>query len=110
MITVVETRRFALDAETLFSEESLAQLVTYLAFSPEAGDVIQGTGGFRKLRWASSGRGKRGGARVIYFYWVGSYVVLTRAYAKNVKIDLTTEEKRALRQVASTLKGEKGNG
>ena len=49
-------------------DEEWAVLIDYLACNPGAGDLIQGTGGMRKLRWGLAGRGKRGGARVIYFY------------------------------------------
>ncbi|HEY7338016.1 MAG TPA: hypothetical protein VH639_24210 [Bryobacteraceae bacterium] len=52
----------------LLTQEERAVLVDYLAHNPMAGDLIQGAGGLRKLRWALESRGKRGGARVIYFY------------------------------------------
>lgn len=68
-ITVVETQAFARSAERIWSEEERAELVDFVAHNPEAGDVIPGTGGVRKLRWARSGSGKRGGARVVYFYY-----------------------------------------
>ena len=73
---------------------------------PDAGDVIPGSGGVRKLRWAAKGKGKRGGARIIYLYLVAAArVYLMRCYAKNVKTDLTADEKRQLRQIAVYLKG-----
>lgn len=105
MLTVIESRRFSKDAETLFTDAQLARLITHLSLNPEVGDVIQGTGGFRKLRWAVEGRGKRGGARVIYLFWQPDYpLLLVRAYAKNEKIDLTPQEKQALREFASMIK------
>ena len=52
----------------MLSDEELALLIDYLAYNPAAGDLIPGAGGVRKLRWGLQGRGKRGGARVIYFY------------------------------------------
>jgi hypothetical protein len=52
------------------TNEQRALLVDYLAYNPAAGDLIQGTGGVRKLRWALEVRGKRGGARVIYFFTI----------------------------------------
>jgi hypothetical protein len=68
--------------------------------------VIPGSGGVRKLRWAAKGKGKRGGARIIYVYVVvAGRVYLMRCYAKNVKTDLTVDEKKALRQIAAYLKG-----
>ena len=68
MHTVAETPTFTRQADKLFSEEERKELIDYLADHPAAGDEIPGTGGVRKLRFAASGRGKRGGARVIYFY------------------------------------------
>jgi hypothetical protein len=77
-----------------------------LADHPNAGDVIPGAGGARKLRWAAKGKGKRGGARLIYVYVViASRVYLIRCYAKNVKTDLTADEKKELRRIAANLKG-----
>jgi hypothetical protein len=71
----------------------------------DAGDVMPGAGGARKLRWAAKGKGKRGGARIIYVYVViAPRIYLLRCYAKNVRTDLTADEKRELRQIAAHLK------
>ncbi len=67
-ITVVETPEFLSATRKLMSDEERAVLVDYLAYNPVAGDLIPGTGGVRKLRWGLEGRGKRGGARVVYFH------------------------------------------
>ena len=68
-------------------------MAVYLSDHQDAGDVIQGAGGARKLRWAATGKGKRGGARVIYLYVViAARIYLLRCYAKNVKTDLTADE------------------
>lgn len=68
--------------------------------------MIPGAGGSGKLRWAAKGKGKRGGARIIYVYVVvAASVYLIRCYAKNVKTDLTAGEKKELRQIAASLKG-----
>ena len=65
----------------------------YLAAHPAAGDLIAGTGGLRKLRWALEGRGKRGGARVIYFLHSEQLpLFLLTAYAKNERADLSVAE------------------
>ena len=78
----------------------------YLSGRPDAGDVIPGSGGVRKLRWAAKGKGKRGGARIIYLYVVvAAHVYLMRCYPKNAKTDLTPDEKKQLRQIAVHLKG-----
>ena len=67
-VTVVETPEFLAATRKLLTEDERAALVDHLARNPDAGDLISGTGGLRKLRWAVEGRGKRGGARVIYFF------------------------------------------
>jgi hypothetical protein len=104
-ITVAETQAFARMAEKIWSEEERSELVDHVALNPEAGDVIPGTGGVRKLRWARAGSGKRGGARVIYFYYRPDCpLYLLLAYAKAHASDLTSEEKKAVTAFAATIK------
>jgi mRNA-degrading endonuclease RelE of RelBE toxin-antitoxin system len=67
-MTVVETARFLKDAKPLLSDSEREELVAFVGANPEAGEVIPQTGGVRKIRRALAGRGKRGGARVIYYY------------------------------------------
>ena len=78
-------------------EESYAQLQWYLLRNPEAGVLIQGGGGIRKVRWTAVGKGKRGGARVIYYLAStrGRFFMLD-VYAKSVKQDLTPDELQEL--------------
>lgn len=105
MQTVAETPTFTRQAEALFSEEEKRELIDFLAEYPLAGDEIPGTGGVRKMRYAASGRGKRGGARVIYYYLddeVPLYALLV--YAKNAKSDMTPDQKRAASAFAARLK------
>lgn len=65
---------------------------------PQSGKVIQGTGGIRKLRWAGSGRGKRGGLRVVYYWWVAKdRISMLTVYPKNERDDLTAEQLRQLK-------------
>jgi hypothetical protein len=66
--TVVETPSYLAIANKLFSEEERADIVALVATDPECGDVIRGTGGFRKVRVARKGMGKSGGARVVYIW------------------------------------------
>ena len=81
-------------------------MAVYLIDHPDAGNVIPGAGGARKLRWAAKGKGKRGGARVIYLYVViAARIYLLRCYAKSVRTDLTADEKRELQKIAVCLKG-----
>lgn len=86
--------------------DGIEMLAGYLIEHPDAGDVIPGSGGVRKLRWAAKGKGKRGGARIIYLYAVvAARIYLMRCYAKNVKTDLTADEKKQVRQIAAYLRG-----
>ncbi len=104
-ITVAETQAFVRSAEKIWSDEELAELLDHLAHNPEAGDLIPGTGGVRKVRWGRSGSGKRGGARVIYFYYcLDCPLYLLLAYAKAQATDLTPEEKKAVAALAAIIK------
>jgi hypothetical protein len=102
-MVIVETRGFTARIVGLLSNEDYRLLQLDLVRAPEAGRVIPGTGGLRKLRWGASGRGKRGGARIIYFWHPKSQSVLMLfAYPKNERSDLTPAQKRALRKVVET--------
>ena len=105
-ITVLQLPKFKAEATELIGAEGIEALAAYLIDHADAGDVIPGAGGARKLRWAAKGKGKRGGARIIYLYvMIATRVYLLRCYAKNVKMDLTADEKKAVRQIAAHLKG-----
>lgn len=103
-LTFVYLPTFLRTAKGLLSDEDERAMELQLLQDPERGDVIAKTGGFRKMRLAGAGRGKRGGNRVIYFYVrPDARVYLALAYAKNVADDLTEAEKRTLKQLAATL-------
>ena len=105
-ITVLQLPKFKAEATQLIGADGIEAIAIYLIDHPDAGDVIPGAGGARKLRWAAKGKGKRGGARIIYLYVViAASLYLLRCYAKNVKTDLTGDEKKELRQIAAHLKG-----
>jgi hypothetical protein len=105
-ITVLQLPKFMAEATELIGTDGIEELAVYMIDHPDAGDVIPGSGGIRKLRWAAKGKGKRGGARIIYLYVVvAARIYLMRCYAKNVKPDLTADEKKQLRQIAAHLKG-----
>jgi len=97
MIDVIQLSGFRKATKKLFSAAELTVLVEFLGNHPDKGDVIPGTGGLRKLRWALAGRGKRGDSRVIYYYHKPEWqVLLLTAYAKNEKDDLLEWEKKLL--------------
>jgi len=105
LITVAETPLFIRQAEDVWDDAERDAFVNYIARNPQAGDVIPETGGVRKIRWATSGTGKRGGARVVYFYHDASRpLYLLMVYAKARREDLTPDEKRAVRRLAIVLK------
>lgn len=105
MITVVETPLFLRQAKDVWDEPEREDCVNFIARNPEAGDVIPETGGVRKLRWGRAGSGKRGGARVIYFYHdAGRPLYLLMVYAKAQQEDLSPDEKRAVRKLVGILK------
>ena len=105
-ITVLQLPKFKAEATELIGTGGIEAVAAYLIDHPDAGDVIPGAGGARKLRWAAKGKGKRGGARIVYLYIViAASAYLLRCYAKSVKTDLTADEKKQLRQIAAHLKG-----
>jgi hypothetical protein len=102
-ITVLQLPKFRAQATKLIGADGIDALAVYLIDHFDAGD---GSGGVRKLRWAAKGKGKRGGARIIYLHvMIAARIYLLRCYAKNVKSDLTADEKKELRQITAHLKG-----
>ena len=104
-VSVVETRLFQRQAESVWTDDERVEFIDFIARNPEAGDLIKDTGGVRKVRWARQGSGKRGGARVIYFFHHSEApIYLLMVYAKARSEDLSSDEKRAVRTLASEIK------
>lgn len=82
MRTVAETPIFQKYANDVWSDAERIEFINWIANNPEAGDVIPGSGGCRKVRWSSAGQGKRGGARVIYFNATEAAIWLLIVYKK----------------------------
>ena len=102
--TVVETPTYLAIANKLFSEEERADIVALVAADPECGDLIRGTGGFRKVRVARKGMGKSGGARVVYIWRNERFpVFLITVFPKNEKENLSMAERNALRKRADSI-------
>lgn len=84
----------------LLSEEEYLAFQIHLTQHPDAGDLIVGTGGLRKIRWGARGNGKRGGVRVIYYSVTAAFQIrLLLIYRKGAKDDLSEDEKQQLRQL-----------
>ena len=105
-LTVAQTPIFQDCAKKIWSDDELDQFVNWIALNPLAGDVIPGTGGLRKVRWAASGRGKRGGARVIYYnqlqngtIWL--LIVYAKAKFDNLPPSILKELKNAIKSETS---------
>jgi len=102
--TVVETPEFRRRASRLLSDDERGALIDHLAANPDAGDVIPGTGGARKVRWAAAGKGKSGGIRVITFYSGPPIpVFLLAAFGKGEKANLTRAERNELHTILGQL-------
>ncbi|MGD0499105.1 MAG: type II toxin-antitoxin system RelE/ParE family toxin [Bryobacteraceae bacterium] len=101
----METPAFLSDARSLgMPDAERLAIVTWIAANPAAGDVIEGTGGARKVRFAGKGKGKSGGYRLITFFaGTNIPVFLLNIFAKNEKTDLTARERRVLRIVLADM-------
>jgi hypothetical protein len=103
-MTVVETAEFLKQAARLMSDAEREALVAFLGANPEAGEIMPETGGVRKLRWVREGMGKRGGARVIYYYHSKRLpLFLLTTYPKNRKANLSKAERNTLRRFVPIL-------
>jgi hypothetical protein len=99
MLTIIETPLFSKQWPDYWSEEERGEFVAWLAAHAEAGDVIRGSGGCRKVRWGRIGGGKRGGVRVIYFNQLAEgRIWLLLMYTKNVRLDVPSDALRAIRE------------
>lgn len=97
MLTVIETPMFLRYAQRIWSDAEREEFVSWIAENSEAGDVISGTHGLRKVRWSRAGMGKRGGARVIYWTRLASgEVVLLTVYDKSTQDNLSAAFLREL--------------
>jgi hypothetical protein len=102
--TVVEMPGYLRTVEAIFTATELERIVSMVAADPDCGEVMQGTGGFRKMRVARGGMGKRGGARVIYIVRGGAFqIFLVAVYAKNEKDNLTRKERNELAKRADEI-------
>ncbi|NOH73422.1 addiction module toxin RelE [Vibrio pectenicida] len=105
-IEFVETSIFTRQIKALATDDELKDLQAELIAQPEKGDIIQGTGGLRKVRMAVGNKGKSGSVRVLYVLAHADKIFLVLAYSKSDKDSLTKEEKFKLKSLVQSLKGE----
>jgi len=105
-IEFIETPIFTRQIQLIATDEELIELQRELIADPMKGALIKGTGGLRKVRLALEGRGKSGGARVIYFLATREVIYLILAYPKSEKDSLTDAEKATLKALTQQLKEE----
>jgi len=87
------------------TDDDLSEIEIFLCKNPEAGDVMEGTGGIRKFRWALEGKGKSGGARLIYLDIVFSeHIYLLTAFPKNEKSNLSKSERNQMKALVTAIK------
>ena len=104
MITVAEVPEYIRQAEKLLTTAERQDVLSYLAAHPKSGDLIEGTGGIRKLRWGRGGRGKSGGVRVIYYYHSEVMpLYLITLFAKNEQDNLSKAERNELAKLVDIL-------
>ena len=100
MFTVIETLLFQKQWPLYWSEEERGEFAAHIAENPDAGDVVPGSGGIRKVRWRRAGAGKSGGVRVIYFTRTPEEeIVLLTLYAKSTTDNLTGAKLKEIRRV-----------
>lgn len=103
-ISVAETAQFASASRKMLNEVERDELTDFIAWNPLIGDLIAGTGGVRKVRWALKGRGKSGGARVIYYFHDEHFpLYLLDIYAKNETANLSLAERNEFRKITVAL-------
>lgn len=102
----IETSMFTRQIKQIATDDELKELQKELISSPSKGDLIQKTGGLRKIRMAAGSQGKSGSARVIYFLATEDIIYLVLAYPKSTKDSLTDTEKSELKKLTKLLKDE----
>lgn len=104
MITIAEVPEYVRQAEKLLTADERQDILSYLAAHPKSGDLIEGTGGIRKMRWGRGGRGKSGGVRVIYYYHSEVMpLYLLAMFAKNEQANLSKADRNSMAKLVGIL-------
>jgi hypothetical protein len=99
-MVIIETPVFTKRILEILADDEYKELQQEIAENPKKGDLIPGGGGLRKLRWSASGRGKRGGARVIYYWFVSdSEILMLFVFKKNERSDISKDQLKLLRSI-----------
>jgi len=102
-LVILETHAFSARIVELLPDDEYRLFQQHLVARPDTGRLIRGTGGLRKVRWAAKGRGKRGGARIVYYWHApGDRLLMLLAYAKGEQDDLTPRQRTLLRKIVET--------
>ena len=97
---VFATSRYERVARRLLADAEIAAMESAIAADPEAHPVVPGAGGIRKARWGREGKGKSGGVRVIYYYWLrDGEIYMLSIYAKSERADMNAADRKAAREV-----------
>ena len=100
----IELTPFVTFRERYWTDETFGGLQQFLLATPDAGDLLRGGGGLRKVRWQTQGRGKRGGARVIYYWHVQmDHIYLVYGYTKGRRENLTARQIKVLQSLLGDL-------
>jgi hypothetical protein len=101
----IETTSYTRCISDYLSDEEQSELQNHLIQHPDDGDIIQGTGGIRKIRWGAKGKGKRGGVRILYYWRTAmNHIYFLGIYAKNEATNLTSKEKEYLSKLVEVWK------
>jgi len=99
----IETSIFTKEIKQLLSDDSYRMLQTALMLRPDAGRLIKGSGGLRKIRWSLPGKGKRGALRIIYYWSPPNTIFMLLPYRKTEQEDLTTQQLKLLQRLVKEM-------
>ena len=101
-MVIIETPVFTKRVLDALTDDEYRELQQFIAEHPEAGSIIPGSHGLRKLRWTMSGKGKRGGTRIIYYWLRPRYTILMLfVFRKNEQSDLTKDQLKILKAIVA---------
>lgn len=102
---VIATNQFKREVKKILTAKDIDEIASHLQINPEAGDIVQGTGGVRKLRWVNpkNNKGKSGGLRILYYYNGDILILLLSAYSKSDSENVSEAERNRLKEIVPVL-------